>query len=165
MLESKIKIEVPYTSLRYYLEAFGILGLITIWVYVGWQYAHLPSEIPTHFNAAGKPDDFGSKNSLLLLCAIVTVLHFMLFFIKRVPHKLNYLVTITPQNALYQYQIQILMLSWLNISLLLVFGGIVYQTVQTALLQTNGLGAYFLPFTFATVLIPVFWGLWAATKN
>ena len=31
------------------------------------QYADLPSEIPTHFDAAGQADGFGGKGTLLVL--------------------------------------------------------------------------------------------------
>jgi uncharacterized membrane protein len=44
------------------------LFLLLITFYLAWSnYASLPDTIPTHFNALGLPDEWGSKNSFIAL--------------------------------------------------------------------------------------------------
>lgn len=42
-------------------------------VYLAVLWGQLPPEVPTHFNAAGEPDDYSSKSSLFLIMGFVTL--------------------------------------------------------------------------------------------
>lgn len=54
-------------------EMVALFLIIVMWVLAGWMYVHSPETIPTHFDAAGNPNDYGSRLTLLIVAAIATV--------------------------------------------------------------------------------------------
>ncbi len=137
------------------VELLGWLILLTLW---GWTFTHysaLPDTIPTHFNAAGEADGFGSKASLIALPIIATLLFIGLTVLNRYPHIFNYPAAITQDNALRLYTLATRMLRYLKLVLVLVFGGIEFMTIQNATGKAAGLGAWFLPLTLVLIFIPL----------
>src|SRR5262245_11993508 len=84
------------------IAAFGLILLIAISV-IYWQA--LPEAVPTHFGFAGKPDAWGSRNTILILPIAGIVSYLLLTIINRYPHVFNYPVPITPENAERQYRL------------------------------------------------------------
>ena len=137
------------------VELLGWLILLTLW---GWTFTHysaLPDTIPTHFNAAGEADGFGSKASIIGLPLIATLLFIGLTVLNRYPHIFNYPAAITQDNALRLYTLATRMLRYLKLVLVLVFGGIEFMTIQNATGKAAGLGAWFLPLTLVLVFLPL----------
>lgn len=134
--------------------AWGVLALL--WSFTVWRYSHLPSTIPTHFNAAGVPDHYGEKGTILMLPLIATGLFAAMTAIgtafSKFPHALNYPVTITPANALGQYRAAIRMAQGLRIGVVLVFLLFGFQTAQTATGRADSLGSWTLPVTLGVLL-------------
>jgi hypothetical protein len=58
--------------------AIAAAGLIAIFILFGSDYGVLPATVPTHFDAVGAPNGWGSKTSLVILPAVAT-LFFLLF--------------------------------------------------------------------------------------
>jgi uncharacterized membrane protein len=145
---------VPSTADKM-VELLGWLILLALW---GWTFTHfsdLPDTIPTHFNAAGEADGFGSKASIIGLPFIATLLFIGLTVLNRYPHIFNYPTSITQDNALRQYTLATRMLRYLKLVLVLVFGGIELMTIQHATGKAAGLGVWFLPLTLVLVFIPL----------
>ncbi len=137
------------------VELLGWLILLTLW---GWTFTHysaLPDTIPTHFNAAGEADGFGSKASIIGLPLIATLLFIGLNVLNRYPHIFNYPAAITQDNALRLYTLATRMLRYLKLVLVLVFGGIEFMTIQNATGEASGLGTWFLPLTLVLIFIPL----------
>lgn len=78
------------------IGAVMILGYI-IFLVIGWK--SFPDEIPTHFNAAGVADSFGSKSSLLVEPAVMTGLFLLLAVVECFPRIWNIPVEVTEDNA------------------------------------------------------------------
>jgi uncharacterized membrane protein len=57
-------------ALRWPLEAIGLLGLIGLLLLVVMNYSSLPEPVPHHFGITGRPDRYGGRWILLLMCAI-----------------------------------------------------------------------------------------------
>ena len=143
------------TSTDKLVDLLGWIVLLAIW---GWTFSHystLPETIPTHFNAAGEADGFGSKASIIGLPVIATLLFIGLTVLNRYPHIFNYPTAITEDNALRLYTLATRMLRYLKLVLVLVFGGIEFMTIQTATGEEAGLGAWFLPLTVVLIFIPL----------
>ena len=149
------KITLIPTTADKLVDLLGWLILIALW---GWTFTHystLPDAIPTHFNATGEADGFGSKASIIGLPFIATLLFIGLTVLNRYPHSFNYPTAITEDNALRQYTLATRMLRYLKLVLVVVFGGIELMTIQHATGKGAGLGAWFLPLTLVLIFIPL----------
>ncbi len=128
------------TSTDKLVEALGWLILLVLWGWTINHYSALPETIPTHFNAAGEADGFGSKASIIGLPVIASLLFIGLTVLNRYPQSFNYPTTITKDNALRQYTLATRMLRYLKLVLVLDFGGIEVMTIQNATGKGAGLG-------------------------
>lgn len=137
------------------LEVFGIISLLLLWLIPMFYYSVLPETIPTHFDGKGNPDAYGGRLSIFEMPIIATVLFVGLTVLNRFPHVFNYPVEITKENAPRQYQMATEMIRLLNLSMVLIFGFITWQTIQTALGNAEGLGKWVIPGVMAATLIPI----------
>lgn len=55
-------------------EIIALTLVIIMWGLTGWMYWHAPENIPTHFDGAGNPNDYGSRLTLIIMAVIGTVL-------------------------------------------------------------------------------------------
>jgi uncharacterized membrane protein len=155
MEEERPKITLVPSTADKLVELLGWIILLALW---GWTFSHystLPGTIPTHFNAAGEADGFGSKASLSALPIIATLLFIGITVLNRYPHSFNYPTSITQDNALRLYTLATRMLRYLKLVLVVVFGGIEFMTIQNATGKAAGLGAWFLPLTLLLVFLPL----------
>ena len=136
-------------------ELLGWLILLAIWTLTISHYSTLPETIPTHYNAAGEADGFGSKASIIGLPVIATLLYIGLTLLNRVPHIFNFPTPVTQDNALSRYTNATRMIRYLKLILVLVFAGISFQTIQQANGAGEGLGVWFLPLTLVLIFIPL----------
>lgn len=153
------KIKLIPTTADKLVDILGWLILLALWGWTITHYSSLPETIPTHFNAAGKADGFGSKVSIIALPVIASVLFIGLTVLNRYPHSFNYPTAITQDNAFRQYTLATRMLRYLKLVLVLVFGGIEFMTIQNATGKTAGLGVWFLPLTLVLIFLPLIYFL------
>ena len=153
------KIKLIPTTADKLVDLLGWLILLALWGWTITHYSSLPGTIPTHFNAAGEADGFGSKVSLIALPVIATLLFIGLTVLNRYPHSFNYPSPVTQDNALRQYTLATSMLRYLKLVLVLVFGGIEFMTIQHATGKEGGLGVWFLPLTLVLIFLPLIYFL------
>jgi uncharacterized membrane protein len=153
-MEKRPKLTIPPTPLDKTLDILAFLGLALIWVYVIYNYANLPDRITTHFNIKGEVNGHGSKNTLWLLPSIATIIIIGFSFMSRIPHQFNYMVKITPENALQQYTLALKMMRYLKIVILLIFTYIIYTIVQNAQQSKDGMSHWFLPLSLCLTFLP-----------
>ena len=149
----KLKIQLSPTDKVFELLGWG--ALLALWAWTGTSFSNLPDTIPTHFNAAGEADGFGSKASIIGLPVIATLLYIGLTLLNRVPHIFNFPTPVTEDNALKQYTNATRMIRYLKLILVFVFAGISYQTIQQANGTGEGLGLWFLPLTLVLIFVPL----------
>ena len=155
MEEERPKIKLIPTSADKLMELLGWIMLLAIWGLTITHFSDLPDTIPTHFNATGEADGFGSKASIIGLPLIATLLFIGLTVLNRYPHIFNYPSPVTQDNALRLYTLATRMLRYLKLVLLVVFGGIELMTIQHATGKGAGLGVWFLPLTLVLVFLPL----------
>lgn len=143
------------TTVDKLVELLGWIILLALWTLTICHYSTLPETIPTHYNAAGEADGFGSKVSIIALPVIASLLFIGLTVLNRYPHIFNYPTAITQDNALRLYTLATRMLRYLKMVLVLVFGGIEFMTIQHATGKAAGLGVWFLPLTLVLVFLPL----------
>lgn len=154
-MESRPKLKIKNTPTDNFVEVIGWFALVAIWFVNITSYANLPQTIPTHYNAAGVADGFGSKSSIFGLPIIATLLFVMLTVLNKFPHIFNYLTPITTQNALEQYTNATKLIRFLKLAVVIIFFIIDYKTIQHANGNTVGLGSWFLPATLGFIFIPL----------
>ncbi|MGW8124079.1 DUF1648 domain-containing protein [Roseivirga echinicomitans] len=159
------RIKLRLSVLDKVMEVLGWLLLIGIWVLTLDSYPNLPDTIPIHFNAAGKPDGFGSKWNILTLPVIASVLFIGMSILNKYPHVFNYPESITEEYALKSYTMATRLIRVLKLVLVIIFGMIVYSTLQNINGKADGLGPWFMPLTLGMIFIPIVYYLIKAMRK
>jgi len=147
------------TPADWLLEGMAIIGLLAFAGYVIYQYRRLPAVIPSHFNAAGMPDDYSGKSTILALPGSALFVYLLLTLIAMVPHQFNFSVKITPENALKQYTMAIRLIRFLKLAIILIFFYITVAIAGQASGSGAGLGQWFMPVSLGAVFIPLIYYL------
>lgn len=125
-------------------SSFPLILLFLLWGFTAFHYKDLPTEIPIHFNAKGMPDGFATRIHCWGMPLFASLLYFGLNFpLKRLDIKEN------EKKVLF----------WTQGIIMGIFCYIQYQSFLVALGRSQGLGVWFLPFTFLVLLLPVFVGI------
>ena len=150
---SKIKLELTATDKS--LEIIGWVIVVIIWTLTITSYSKLPDIIPIHYNYAGQADGFGGKKNILGLPIVATILFVVMTILNRFPHIFNYPTNITENNALRQYTNATRLIRYLKLIIVVVFGLIIFKTIQNVNGQADGLGTCFLFLTLGLIFIPL----------
>lgn len=92
----------------------------------------LPALIPTHFNAAGQPDGWGSPRALLLFPAIASILYLLMTWVARHPASFNFPVRVTPRNRKQLEAVALSMVAWLKAEVLCILAWVEGSSIQAA---------------------------------
>ncbi len=159
------KIRPPRKFWDRVLEASAVVSVILGIFLVIQAWSGLPNTIPTHFNAKGEADGWGSKGMIWLLPAIGIVLVPAMLFLRRFPWLSNLPIEITEDNAEYQYGLVVRLLSWLAATVSLLFLALVYDTISIAGGGTSLLGWWFMPIFLGSIFGVIIWYLIKALKG
>ncbi|WP_405216017.1 DUF1648 domain-containing protein [Agrococcus sp. Ld7] len=145
-------------------RALRILAILAVAAIAAWmlaQYPALPETVPTHFDAAGRPDGWGSKSSVLWLALVMAALTALLAWLSTKPRWANYPVQLTEQNAQRVYREGERMLVWMLWPIALLFAGLALLTVGSASAMVGAIlpGQVALALGFAGMLVVVTVGI------
>lgn len=143
------------TKLDLGIELLGWLLLAGIWFITITNFSELPETITIHYNTVGEADGLGNKWNILILPTIATVLLIGMSVLNRFPHDFNYAKNITEENAFQQYTQATRLIRFLKLSIVLLFGIIVFETIQSAPGDSYGFGMWFLPLTLVIIFTPI----------
>jgi len=143
-MSKRPKIHIEKEFIDSLIEGITYLVIFLLIAIPAFYYNQLPDKVPTHFDAAGNPDDYGSKQMIWLLPVIGIFLFAVLHQVTKYPHTFNYLKAITEDNALRQYTLASRLMRALNLVVCSMFCYITWQSVQVALARATGLGHFFL---------------------
>lgn len=123
--------------------ALGLLGFLAVTLITNWSA--LPESIPIHFGFLGKSDATGDKTLLLVipffaLCSLVAF-----SALRRIPHRLNFVIIISEENAERQYRNALMMMAWIKVEIVTVFAYVGWSMVQIGLGRAHELGPAFVP--------------------
>ena len=159
------KLIVKMTSSDKGLEILGWILLTGIWILTISKYAELPDTIPIHYNGLGQADGFGNKWNILTLPFVASILYVGMTILNKYPHIFNYTREITEQNALKNYKIATQLVRVLKLVVVIIFGLIIFRTLQNINGSADGLGIWFLPLTMGLIFIPMAYFIIKMTKN
>jgi uncharacterized membrane protein len=149
------RIKLKRTSIDWVLEFVAFAFLLILIILPLAYFKTLPETIPVHFNAAGQPDDYGSRSSLWFLPLTGAFMYLMFTILEGFPQIYNYPVQITPENAVIQYKLATRLMRILKTIILLTFSIISFQTIKTATGGTTGLGKAFFPVFLLLTFVPI----------
>ena len=150
------RIKVPFETVDVIIEFISITLLILMWVYCIVNYMELPDTIATHFNGAGEPNGYGSRQTVWIIPIIATVMYIGLFILNKYPHTHNYMVNITEENALKNYKFSTRIVRVVNFLCVLLMTYITYMIVESAFGKQFNLGTWFVPLIIGvSIILPI----------
>ncbi|HLY40797.1 MAG TPA: DUF1648 domain-containing protein [Terracidiphilus sp.] len=105
----------------------------------------LPSRIPTHFDAAGNPNGWGSPSVLILLPVISIALYLGFTIVSRFPMAFHYPVRVTEANLQRVQSLTLDMLAWMKSELSWMFCALQYWMIAAARSGEGKLPALLVP--------------------
>lgn len=103
-MEERPVIDIEMSGIYNFIEnAATIVSLITF-AAAFYYYFDLPEIVPIHFNLSGEADGYGEKIYIFLSPLLAIIFNFSLRLLNKYPHKFNYLIRITKENAYFQYK-------------------------------------------------------------
>ena len=141
----------------YFLEFGALIVLMGTWGYTIYHFNKLPDIIATHFDISGKPNGFGSKNTIWLLPVIISLVYILIYVLNRYPHKFNYLTKITEQNAYRQYKLASRMMRVILFNITIMFAYITFKEIDGAYTKSSALEWWFIPLLLGSTIIPTFY--------
>jgi uncharacterized membrane protein len=125
-------------------EIIAAIALIGTMAYFASMWASLPAKIPMHFNFAGQPDRWSSRDSIFSLLGVMAALYAGLSILQMFPHIYNYPFGLTSQNAYRQYQLARQLLTLIKTEIVCLFSIIQWAFILVHRERSHGLGISFL---------------------
>ncbi len=163
-MEERPKVKLELTTTDKVFELLGWLSIVAVWILTIKNYNNLPEIIPIHFNGSGQADGFGGKATILTLPIVSTILFIGMTVLNKFPHLFNHSTNTTKENKLRLYTNATRLIRYLKLILVIIFGFIVFKTIQNVNGEADGLGIWFTPITLGMILIPVIYFVVRAYK-
>ena len=146
--------------MRKVLEAI-CLGILATLVGVTWSALHgpaaLPERIPTHFDASGQANAWGSPGSLWLLPGVAVGLYLLITLVSLFPSAFNFPVRSAAVNRARLVALTLQMLAWVKAELASLFLYIQWSILQSVRQGNAALNPWFMPVfmvvVFATMIL------------
>lgn len=132
--------KLKHTKFQKFIEFLTIILVFAMWGYLIMSWSTLPNQIPGHYNAAGVVDRWGSKNELLIMPIIITVLYALLTAVSFFPSIWNVPTKTTEENIEFVYINLKTMLILIKMEIVITFTYMMYCSVKM-----QPLGPWFLP--------------------
>jgi len=97
-------------------------------------YRDLPAEIPTHFNALGEVDSYGSREMIWLLPGVGLLICLGLTMLNKYPHRFNYLAKVNESNATRLYTTGTRIIRLAKVVIVLLFAFLSFKIIETVLM-------------------------------
>ena len=108
-------------KIRLITNIVSVLLIIGYTVFLAACWGNIPETVPTHFNALGKADAYGSRWSLIAEPILMTALFLLMAVVERFPSAMNFPVKETPENRNRLYAIGCFMIDAMKILIICIF--------------------------------------------
>jgi hypothetical protein len=153
--------------MRKTLETVALVLLLLTWaitVYAIKGPHPLPGRIPTHFDAAGRPDGWGTPAMLWMLPGMATGIYLLMGLVARYPSSFNFPMRIRPAARRRFEGLALSMLSWLKAEVICLFAWVQYKTIELARSGEGRLSPLFLPVVLIAVFGTIAWHMAAMRR-
>ncbi len=142
-----MKEKLKFTGFQKWVELLSVAVLIFLSAYLVSNWSSLPARIPTHYDASGLVNGWGSKNSLLMLPVIGLFMYALLTVVSFFPKTWNVPVKLTDENKERVYTVTRSLLCVLKLMVLFLF-----TFITIGMVKMQAPGALF----FIFILVGVF---------
>ena len=146
--------------MRKSLEAISLIVLAVL-IWITWQALNgsspLPDRIPTHFDAAGNPNGWGSPSPLWLLPVVAVALYLLITILTQFPKAFNYPVRLTAENRARLAALTLQMIAWLKVELVCLFAGIQWSIIDSIRQGEGKLSPALVPVFLVAVFATLGW--------
>lgn len=118
-----------------------MIVILGIFSYTMVTIFKIPDRIPTHYNAKGEADHWGSKWSIFVPFGLMEVVYFFMSFFQKHPEMHN----MPGRRTARKEHISRLMLSWLKLEVVLILAFIIWNSIRDAMGGSGSIGIWFLP--------------------
>ena len=146
--------------MRKSLEAIALIAMaLLVWITYDALTGpnRLPDRIPTHFDAAGNANGWGSPAALILLPIVAIGLYFAMSITALFPGVFHYPVRATRLNMPRLQEISLSMISWLKAELSVFFAVLQWAIVRAARSGQGSLFALLVPALLVVVFSTIGW--------
>ena len=165
MADTRPKVSLPPNAFDLICLALVVVVILYTGVTLWLDYADLPDKIPTHYNFDGKADAYGSPSNVIWLIAIQVGLALLLYIVSQYPHKHNYMVEITEENAARIYGLSVSLLHGLNAIISMLFGYLILNVFWLPEGNTDSLNTtIMISFLMSIVLLSAYF-IWQMYKS
>ncbi|MGA7107819.1 MAG: DUF1648 domain-containing protein [Terracidiphilus sp.] len=153
--------------MRKILEILGLAALAVL-VWMTWDALQganrLPDRVPTHFDASGTPNAWGSPAGMLLLPVLAAALYLVMSIVVRFPDAFHYPVRVTAQNIARLQAVTLNMVAWLKMELVCLFAVLQWAFIQAARSGNGHLFPMILPVFIVVIFGTIGWHLLAIVR-
>lgn len=136
------------------LETLSALTLVASGAEIALRWNTLPTRIPTHFDAFGNPNGWGTKNSLLILLGATAVVAALLTAAETHQRLINIPVQIDRESPEVRRVLRSMVIL-MKAVLLAGFFWITDTTIRIATGTATSMGRAFLPLFLGAVFVPI----------
>ncbi len=155
---------LPAGRWEWLLEA-ATLGVVLFWVYyLTFHWEPLPERVPSGFDWSGAPRGWASKSFLLFLPSLSLVLYVVLTVTSRFPHKGNFPVQVTEENAPRLYAMARWVLNITKLQAIAMMGYIEWKMIQTGRENVAGLNPWVMGILVAAAIGTALYGILAMRR-
>lgn len=147
--------EIPMRKIAETLSLAGLVMLLAMTMLALYGRERLPDYIPTHFNAAGQADGWGSPQALLVFPAIGAALYLLTSWAARHPVAFNFPVRVTPRNRPQLEAVALSMIVWIKAEVLCILAGVEWGAIRAARHPEQRLTPLLMPALLAVVFATV----------
>jgi uncharacterized membrane protein len=149
--------------MRKTLEVAG-LGLLAVLFWISYSALNgpepLPDRIPTHFNIAGQPNAWGSRDFLWFLPCVAAGLYLLLTVLGNIRfRRYNLPVSVTEANLPFIQDQTMVMVTWIKCEILCLMTYLQWSIVQSARNGTFRLSPLLIPIFLVVIFVTVGWQL------
>lgn len=123
------KVKVYRTTEATVFEVVFVLTAIIVWGLIIWLVHRAPDIVPTHFDASGKPNAYGSPAGIMIPCIILTIGAIACMVCAYFPRHINMPFKIT---NIRQVELAIRMLRIMGVTFLLIPLAVAYTSLGTS---------------------------------
>ncbi|MGO9336946.1 MAG: DUF1648 domain-containing protein [Terracidiphilus sp.] len=142
--------------MRKTLEAIGI-AFLALLAWITWSALNgpnpLPQRIPTHFNAMGEPNAWGSPATLWLLPAVAAFVFLLISVVSMFPAAFNFPVRSTPMNRPRLVALTLQMMAWVKVELVSLFLYIQWSIIESVRQVHAALSPVIVPLFLVAVFV------------
>jgi uncharacterized membrane protein len=141
-----------------------LLALLSATAHAVWGPGRLPDRIPTHFNALGQPDGWGTPGMLWFMPILATILYLLMSLVARYPSAFHFPMRTLPSSRARLEQLALQMIAWLKVEVIGLFAWIQYETLQLARRGEGTISSLFLPAVLVLVFGTIAWHVLAMKR-